>query len=135
MYPHNNCAFAMLMPLVYIFATTAWMLIPAFAVAGIISAGWDMGMITAGIQMAPEDKVTEYAAVQGTIIGLRGMVMPLVSVTLLRFGLPYTGVFSISILLMAVAWIMFGRIDASMPNRPPSELRYRWPIRFRLPKM
>jgi MFS family permease len=130
-----NCAFAMLMPLVYIFATTAWMLIPAFAIAGIISAGWDMGMITAGIQLAPEDKVTEYAAVQGTIIGLRGMVMPLVSVTLLRFGLPYTGVFSMSILLMAVAWIMFGRIDAPMPNRPPSELRYRWPIRFRLPKM
>ncbi len=130
-----NCAFAMLMPLVYIFATTAWMLIPAFAVAGIISAGWDLGMITAGIQLAPEDKVTEYAAVQGTIIGLRGMIMPLVSVTLLRFGLPYSGVFAISILLMAVAWFMFGRIDAPMTDQPPSELRYRWPIRFRLPKM
>lgn len=130
-----NCAFAMLMPLVYIFATTAWMLIPAFAVAGIINAGWDLGMITAGIQMAPEDKVTEYAAVQGTIIGLRGMIMPLVSVTLLRFGLPYGGVFAISILLMAVAWLMFGRIDAPMTAQPPSELRYRWPIRFRLPKM
>ncbi|MEZ4675097.1 MAG: MFS transporter [Caldilineaceae bacterium] len=130
-----NCAFAMLMPLVYVFATTAWMLIPAFAVAGIISAGWDIGMIIAGMQLAPEDKVTEYAAVQGTIIGLRGMIMPLVSVTLLRFGLPYSDVFAISILLMAVAWIMFGRIDAPMPDRSLSELRYRWPIRFRLPKM
>lgn len=130
-----NCVFAMCMPLVYIFATSAWMLIPAFAVAGIISAGWDMGMITAGIQLAPEDKVTEYAAVQGTVIGLRGMIMPLVSVALLRLGMPYGGIFTISILLMGLAWVMFGRIDAPLPDRPPSELRYRWPIRFRLPKM
>ncbi len=130
-----NCAIAMLMPFVYIWATTPWMLIPAFAVAGIISAGWDMGMITAGMQLAPADRVTEYAAVQGTVVGLRGMLTPLISVSLLRFGMPDRGIFVISIVMMAVAWFMFGRISAPMPDHPPSELRYRWPIRFRLPKM
>lgn len=131
----RNCAIAMLMPLVYAFATNSWMLLPAFAVAGIISGGWDLGMISAGIQLAPEDKVTEYAAVQGTIIGLRGMIVPFISVTLLRVGLPYYAIFITSITLMTIAWFMFGRVEAPMTAQLPSEARYRWPIRFRLPKM
>lgn len=130
-----NCAFAMFVPFSYIWASSGWMLMPAFAVKGIISAGWDMGMITAGMQLSPRDRVTEYAAVQGTIVGLRGMIIPIIGVSLLRLGLPDRGIFTLSILILIWAWFMFGRIDAPMPDQPPSELRYRWPLRFRWPKM
>lgn len=130
-----NCAFSMWVPFTYIFATSGWMLIPAFMIKGIISAGWDMGVITAGIQLAPQERVTEYAAVQGTIVGLRGMVIPLISVGLLQLGLPDYGIFTISVILLISAWFMFGRLDAPMPAQSPTELRYRWPIRFRWPKM
>lgn len=130
-----NCAFATLVPLSYIWAASGWMLVPAFAVKGIINAGWDMGMITAGMQLSPRDRVTEYAAVQGTIVGLRGMIIPLIGVSLLRLGLPDRGIFALSILILISAWVMFGRIEAPMPDQPSAELRYRWPLRFRWPKM
>ena len=129
-----NCAIAIYVPFSYIWVAEPWMLIPTFAVQGIINAGWDMGMITAGMQLAPRERVTEYAAVQGTIVGLRGMIIPLIGVTLLRFGFPYWGIFFTSISLLICAWFMFGRVYAPMPDGKPTELRYRWPLRFRWPK-
>lgn len=128
-----NCAIAMIVPFSYIWATNAWMLLPAFMTQGIINAGWDMGLITAGIQLADPERVTEYAAVQGTVVGVRGMIVPLVGVGLLQLGAPITSIFILSIGLMTTAWIMFGRIDAPLPAQPASITRYHWPIRFRWP--
>ncbi|MFN8489751.1 MAG: MFS transporter [Caldilineaceae bacterium] len=128
-----NCAIAMIVPFSYIWATNAWMLLPAFMTQGIINAGWDMGLITAGIQLAAPERVTEYAAVQGTVVGVRGMIVPMVGVGLLQLGVPITGIFILSIGLMTIAWIMFGRIDAPLPAQPASITRYHWPIRFRWP--
>lgn len=128
-----TCAIALLVPFSYIWATNAWMLLPAFIAQGIINAGWDMGLITAGIQLADPERVTEYAAVQGTVIGARGMIVPLLGVGLLQIGVPMVGIFLLSMALMTIAWIMFGRIDAPLPMQPASITRYRWPIRFRWP--
>lgn len=128
-----NCAIAMIVPFSYIWATNAWMLLPAFMTQGVINAGWDMGLITAGIQLADPDRVTEYAAVQGTVVGVRGMIVPMVGVGLLHLGVPITGIFMLSMGLMLTAWIMFGRIEASVPTQPASITRYHWPIRFRWP--
>ena|GEM_PF-261651 len=128
-----NCAIAMLVPFSYIWATSPWMLLPAFMTQGIINAGWDMGLINAGIQLADPERVTEYAAVQGTVVGVRGMLVPLLSVGLLQLGVPMTGIFILSIGLMATAWVMFGNIQAPLPTQPSSITRYRWPIRFRWP--
>jgi MFS family permease len=130
-----NCVIAMLAPLSYLWATEGWMLAPAFIAQGVINAGWDMGLINAGIQLADPDRVTEYAAVQGTVVGLRGMIVPYVSVGLHALGLPLGGIFITSICLMAVAWVMFGRVEAPVPAQPHTITRYRWPIRFRFPWM
>ncbi|MEZ4860822.1 MAG: MFS transporter [Caldilineaceae bacterium] len=129
-----NCAIAALVPFSYIWAGNAWMLLPAFITQGIINAGWDMGLITSGIQLAKAEKVTEYAAIQTTVVGLRGMVVPMISVVLLNGGLSLNTIFGISIGCMVIAWVMFGRVDAPLPALPPSEARYQWPIRFRWPK-
>jgi MFS transporter, DHA1 family, inner membrane transport protein len=128
-----NCALAMLAPFAYIWATNAWMLLPAFITQGIINAGWDMGLINAGIQLADPERVTEYAAVQGTVVGVRGMIVPYVGVGLYGLGVPLTGIFLLSMGLMAIAWVMFGRVDAPTLAQPDTITRYRWPIRFRFP--
>jgi hypothetical protein len=128
-----NCLFAMLAPFSYIWATSGWMLLPAFMVQGFINAGWDMGLINAGIQLADPERVTEYAAVQGTVVGVRGMIVPYFSVILLAIGLPITVIFIISIALMAIAWVMFGAVDVPALEQPYTITRYRWPIRFRFP--
>lgn len=129
----TNCLLAILAPLSYIWATNGWMLLPAFIVQGIINAGWDMGLINAGIQLADPERVTEYAAVQGTVVGVRGMIVPYFSVGLLALGLPLTGIFLISIALMATAFVMFGGVNVSALDQPHTITRYRWPIRFRFP--
>ncbi|HMN28297.1 MAG TPA: hypothetical protein PKE45_09105, partial [Caldilineaceae bacterium] len=89
--------------------------------------------ITVGIQLADRERVTEYAAVQGTVVGIRGMIVPYVSVLLLALGVPITGIFVLSMVLMVISWVMFGRILAPVPEQPHRITRYRWPIRFRFP--
>lgn len=128
-----NCAIAIIVPFSYIWATSSWMLVPAFMVQGIINAGWDMGLINAGIQLADPERVTEYAAVQGTVVGVRGMLVPIASVGLLKLGIPIVGIFMVSIGLMITAWIMFGYVNAPLPTQPTALARYRWPLRFRWP--
>jgi MFS family permease len=128
-----NILIALIVPFSYIWATNAWWLLPAFMAQGIINAGWDMGLITAGIQLADPERVTEYAAVQGTVVGVRGMVIPYVGVGLLALGVPLTGIFVLSLVLMLIAWVMFGRIEAPVSEQPHLITRYRWPIRFRFP--
>jgi MFS family permease len=134
-----TCGVAIFTPLIYVFATEAWMLAPAFAVMGIISAGWDMGLINSAIQLADPERVTEYAAIQTSVVGIRGIVAPLIGVWLLRLGMVDNGVFLLSAGLMVIAWFMLGRIHAPTPAQPEfaarQALRYRWPIRTRTPRM
>jgi len=130
-----NCLIASIAPISYIFAQNAWMLIPAFIVQGIINAGWDMGLINGGIQLADPDKVTEYAAVQGTVVGVRGMIVPYVGVGLYHLGVPLSLIFFASTILMVIAWVMFGKVLAEPLTQPNLITRYRWPIRFRFPWM
>ena len=107
-----STAVAILIPTTYIFASNGWMLIPAFAAQGFINAGWELGPINALLQLADPKRVTEYAAIQSTAIGLRGIIIPLVSVGLLHSGVSFSGVFLISIGFMCLAWWMFGKVEA-----------------------
>ena len=114
-----TCVVSLIQPVVYIFAGNAWMLIPAFISRGIVSGGFELGRINAGIQLAPADRITEYAVIQSTTIGVRGIIAPLISAMLLHLGLPPTGIFVISAVLVATAWVLFGSIDAPAPATAP----------------
>lgn len=92
--------------------TNGWMLLPAFAAQGLVNAGFEMGPINAILQLAPPGKVTEYAAIQTMKMGLSGVIIPLISVSLVRAGLGVSGVFALSLLLMALARWMFGRVQS-----------------------
>ena len=134
----GNAMVALFLPLLYANANSFGMLIPAFVIQGVISAGWDMGLINAGIQLAKPDQISEYAAVQSTVVGVRGILVPHIGIGLIALGVPMNGVFVLSALLMAVSVWLLGRVQVVTPQEPAfaerRHLRYRWPMRFRLPR-
>lgn len=134
-----NTFLNLFIPLAYFFATSPWMLLPAFIINGITIAGWDMGAINATIELADKDRVTEYAALQSTMLGLRGIIMPFFAAGLLRLGFSINSIFLTSAVLIAGSWILFGTVQALRPSPEEAEtrrrLRYQWPLRWRFPKM
>nr|WP_255603231.1 MFS transporter [Oscillochloris sp. ZM17-4] len=114
-----NVAIAVIMPLSYIWAANAWMLVPAFIAQGIISAGIDLGIISTGIELADPEQVAEYSALQATIIGVRGILGPFIGAALVGAGLSNRLVFALGAGLIAVAWVVLGLVVAQA--RPAAE--------------
>ncbi len=79
-------AISIVTPLTYMSAQSLWMLLPSAIARGLGMAGFELGRISAGIQLADPERVTEYAAIQSTVVGLRGLVAPFITVGLLRLG-------------------------------------------------
>lgn len=132
-------AISIVTPLTYMTAQSLWMLLPSAIARGLGMAGFELGRINAGIQLADPDRVTEYAAIQSTVVGLRGIIAPLVTVGLLRLGAPHSAVFLLSVVFLALGWVMFGRVQAPTPAdegfSERKRLRYRWPFRRRIARM
>ena len=132
-------AISIVTPLTYMSAQSLWMLMPSAIARGLGMAGFELGRISAGIQLADPEKVTEYAAIQSTVVGLRGLVAPLVTVGLLRLGAPHSAVFLLSVAFLVMGWVMFGRVTAPTPGdeeyRERQRLRYRWPFRRRISRV
>jgi MFS family permease len=134
-----NLAIATIVPFTYIFATDGWMLLPAFIAQGIISAGMDLGMLNTCIQLAEPDKVVEYAAIQATVAGIRGIVTPFIGVLLVGWGMDVAWVFAIGTLLIATGLVAALQIHVELTpeqmRAKRSQLRFRWPLRFRFPRL
>ena len=133
-----NMAIGMLVPFCYIFASSGWMLLPAFIAQGIISAGLDLGFVNTCIQLADSDKVVEYAAIQATVAGLRGMIAPFVGVFLVGLGVTEAWVFASGTLLILLSLIAVLQINLNLtPDEMRAkrrQLRFRFPLRFRIPR-
>lgn len=104
-----NVGLAVIIPFCYIWATNEWMLLPAFIVHGIISAGVDLGIISSAIDLADPERVAEYSALQATIIGIRGMVGPFLGAALVGAGVDQSLVFALGIVLIGLGWAVLGR--------------------------
>lgn len=134
-----NYVIGVLVPACYIFATNGWMLLPAFIAQGIISAGLDLGFVNTCIQLADADQVVEYAAIQATVAGLRGMVAPFVGVLLVAQGIDAAWVFASGTLLIVVGLVVVLQIDVGLTpeemRAKRRQLRFRFPLRFRIPRV
>lgn len=117
------CAVSMITPLSYLIAWSGWMLIPASMARGIVSGGFELGRINAGIQLASRERITEYAVIQSTVVGLRGIFGPQISIALLSLGFSDVMVFSLSAGVMAVAWLLFGLVNAPAPTKESTEIQ------------
>ncbi len=92
-----------LYPLCHWFAPDAWWLVPAYLASGLANAGVDLAFTSVTIELADADRVTEYAALQRTVIGFRGIAGPLIGVALSNAGMPMPLIFLLSIGLYTLA--------------------------------
>ena len=96
-------ALGLLMPLGYLFAPSVWFLLPVAAVAGITNAAGDITFFTNIVQIAPRDRVGDYAVAQSSLMGLRGTIAPFAASTLLTVVAPQSVmVFAMGLMVIGV---------------------------------
>ena len=64
-------------PLSYCLATASWMLLPVCVLLGIYNSGCDLAYFNGVLHYAPRDRVPQYQAVHLFLMGLRGIIAPL----------------------------------------------------------
>ena len=103
-----NCVVTLLIPIGFIAATDTWQLIPVAVITGIVNAGGELTFFTNIVQLAPRERIVEYAAAQSFLMGIRGTLAPFVASALLGLvdarAVLLTGV----LFMMTGAWIMSG---------------------------
>jgi len=97
-------------PLGYALATQPWMLIPTAILSGVLNAGVDLAYFTGVLHFAPTECLTQYQAIFAVLMGVRGIVAPLLGAFLVRnhvFGLASGHVSSMRmVLLLSTAMIL-----------------------------
>jgi MFS family permease len=67
-----------LIPVFYLIATSKWMLVPAFCLAGITQAGIDLAYFNSILSFANEENASRYQALHSFLLGIRGVIAPLI---------------------------------------------------------
>ncbi|MEA2660445.1 MAG: hypothetical protein QOH08_17 [Chloroflexota bacterium] len=76
-------ALGLLMPLGYLLAPSTLFLLPVAMVAGITNAAGDITFFTNIVQLAPRERVGDYAVAQSSLMGFRGTIAPFAASALL----------------------------------------------------
>ena len=111
-------ALGLLMPLGYLLAPNVWFLLPVAAVAGVTNAAGDITFFTNIVQLAPRDRIGDYAVAQSSLMGLRGTIAPFAASTLLTLFAPRS-VMLFAMGLMAIGIVVMYRavhIALAAPN-------------------
>ena len=115
-----NTVVTLLVPIGYIAAADVWLLIPVAIVGGIVSAGGEITFFTNIVQIAPRDKIGEYATAQSLLMGLRGTAAPFVAAGLLAVADPRVVLLIGVIFMTAGCAIMAGAVRLLAPAAMPS---------------
>jgi predicted MFS family arabinose efflux permease len=105
----------------YVWATQGWMLLPSFIAAGLVTAGADLAILYTVASLAGAEHVPEYAALNATVAGFRGMLGPFLGSLLVSIGWHYGTVFVLSAVLTlagagALVFTRSGKSHASQPG-------------------
>jgi MFS family permease len=104
----------LLVPIGYLAAPVYWALLPIAVVAGVSQASGELTYHTNIVQMAPEGRIADYAAVQSLLLGVRGSLAPFVASALL-------GVFPAQIVLViGLAFMAMGTLVMVGAVREPA---------------
>ena len=109
----------------YAWVTAGWMLLPSFVASGLVNAAIDLGFITAAIQLADPKQIQEYAALQSTVIGVRGMIGPFIGVGLLGLGVMDSTIFFVAGGLAVAAALVLTRLK--LPDKTVVQNSYGQP--------
>ena len=115
-----NTVVTLLVPIGYIAAADVWLLIPVAIVGGIVNAGGEITFFTNIVQIAPRDKIGEYATAQSLLMGLRGTAAPFVAAGLLAVADPRVVLLIGVIFMTAGCAIMAGAVRLLAPAAMPS---------------
>lgn len=101
-----NVVLVSLVPLIYFFATSVWMLIPAAILTGVTMGGVELGYFNSILYFAKEGRATHYQALHSFFLGIRGTIAPFVGAGIVSWfkagGIDIRWVFLISMALMLV---------------------------------
>ena len=112
-----NTALVLLMPLGYLLAPNMWFLLPVAVVAGITNAGGDITFFTNVVQLAPRDRIGDYAVAQSSLMGMRGTIAPFAASGLLAAYAPQT-VMIFAMGLMVVGLVIMDRVVRGVSAAP-----------------
>ena len=104
-----NTALVLLMPLGYLLAPNMYFLLPVAVVAGVTNAGGDITFFTNVVQLAPRDRVGDYAVAQSSLMGMRGTIAPFAAAAFLSAYAPQT-VMIVAMGLMVVGLVIMDRV-------------------------
>src|SRR5207244_10779242 len=113
-------AVTLLVPVGYFAAADVWLLIPVAIVAGIVNAGGEITFFTNIVQIAPRDRIAEYATAQSLLMGLRGTAAPFVAAALLGVTDPRVVLLIGIIFMPAACALMAGAVRLIAPTIVPS---------------
>lgn len=102
-------------PIAFLLADSGWWLLAAYLAQGLAMGAVDLGFTSASIDFADPDHVYEYAALQRTVIGIRGLAGPFIGVGLFRLGVPMAWVF-----ILGAALFVLGAALISGVRRTPA---------------
>jgi len=95
----------------YIWATSGWSLLPSVIAAGLVTAGADLAILYTVSNFAGPERVPDYAALNSTISGLRGLLGPFIGSLLISIGWQYWAVF-----VLSAGLTLAGAVALSMLN-------------------
>ncbi len=111
-----NTVATLLIPIGYIAAADVWLLIPVAIVGGIVNAGGEITFFTNIVQIAPRDKIGEYATAQSLLMGVRGTAAPFIAAALLGVADPRVVLLIGVIFMTAGCAIMAGAVRLIAPT-------------------
>jgi MFS family permease len=102
----------MLTPVIYYFARRPWVLVATSVTESLMATGLDLVWMLVVIDYAGPRRTAQYAAISGTLAGVRGVIGPLVGAVLIQtFGL--RAVYLAAAMLMAAgAWLVNRQISS-----------------------
>jgi len=115
-----NTVVTLLVPIGYIAAADVWLLIPVAIVAGIVNAGGEITFFTNIVQIAPRDRIGEYATAQSLLMGLRGTAAPFIAAALLGVADPRVVLLIGVVFMTAGCAIMAGAVRLIVPTSLPA---------------
>jgi len=110
-----NTVVTILVPIGYIVAPDTWALLPVAVISGIVTAGGEITFFTNIVQLAPYDRIRDYAAAQSFLMGLRGTAAPFAASALLGLADPRVVLLIGVVFMTAGAALMAGAARVPRP--------------------
>lgn len=104
----RNSLLAMLIPAGYIVAPSVWWLLPVAVIAGVAIAGGELTYHINVMQLAPRERIGEYAAANSFLLGVRGTAAPFLAASLLTL-LPLQAVMLVGLGFMGAGVALMSR--------------------------